>query len=387
MQGTKGDIAIALTTEILGQSAKFKDLTVIDGADTRQPAAEQRGGAQYALLGTVMQEGQRVRVAARLVRFSNGSVIWADTFERDLGASSKIDAVTNVARDIVTAVAQQPYGTIFQAEAVKETRLAIDDDAYGCTMFYYQYRVGLDAKTHPAIRKCLERAVATFPDYATAWALLSQTYIDEIRFRFPSDSPAGAASLDRALDAARRAVALNPDNVRGLQAEMLVFFFKGQFEAALEIGKRARAINPNDTELMGEYGFRLAMTGDWEGGCQLVQQARDRNPGPLSYYEAALALCAYIREDYPTAKMWINKTRMPDNPSYHQIAAVIYGEAGPPEAARKERDWLLDNTPAIVANLRNEITARFPREEDRERIFQSFRKAGLPVPAGQALAN
>ena len=127
LQGTTGDMAAALTTEILGQSAKFKDLTIIDGANSRQPAAEQRGGAQYALLGTVMQEGQRVRVAARLVGLSDGSVIWADTFER-VGASSKIDAATNVARDIVTAVEQQPYGTIFQAEAAKETRLAIEDD-------------------------------------------------------------------------------------------------------------------------------------------------------------------------------------------------------------------------------------------------------------------
>ena len=106
-------MAAALTTEFW-QSANF------EGCDDHRrcefPPARCRAARwrSYALLGTIMQEGQRVRVATRLVRFSNGSVIWADTFERDLGASSKIAAATGLARDIVTAVAQQPYGTIFR---------------------------------------------------------------------------------------------------------------------------------------------------------------------------------------------------------------------------------------------------------------------------------
>lgn len=79
---------------------------------------------------------------------------------------------------------------------------------------------------------------------------------------------------------------------------------------------------------MGEYGFRLALSGDWTAGCPLFRQARDLNPGPLGYYEGALALCAYFGDDLDEAVMWVRKTGVPNNPNYHLIAAVVFGEAG-----------------------------------------------------------
>ena len=129
------------------------------------------------------------------------------------------------------------------------------------------------------MRACLEKAVERFPNYATAWGLLSQAYIDDYRFSFPPIRASSPASLERALAAARRAVELDPLNIRGLQAEMFALYFSKEIDAALRVGKQALAINPNDTEFMGEYGYRLALSGNWAEGCPLVAEARERNPG------------------------------------------------------------------------------------------------------------
>ena len=118
----------------------------------------------------------------------------------------------------------------------------------------------------------------SLPELCQAWALLSQTYIDEIRFRYPIDPSSSPASLDRARAAARRAVELDSQNVRALQAEMFVLYFSGQPDAGLKLGEQALAMNPNDTELIREYGSRLAVSGRWDRGCELVAEARDRNP-------------------------------------------------------------------------------------------------------------
>jgi hypothetical protein len=148
-----------------------------------------------------------------------------------------------------------------------------DWEAYSCTFKYYTHRINLDAATHSSVRKCLERAAERYPAYATAWALLSLTYLDEIRFYYPVDPSASPASIDRILTASRRAVELDPQNVRALQAEMFALYFHWDLQAALASGDRTR-------------------------GCELLAQARERNPSPHGYYESGTALCAYFRADF-----------------------------------------------------------------------------------------
>lgn len=89
------------------------------------------------------------------------------------------------------------------------------------------------------------------------------------------------ANRRRALAAARRAVEIDPVNIRDRQAEMLALYFNKEIDAALKVGKQTLAINPNDTEFMGEYGQRLALSGNWQDGCSLITEA-SKEPGFLS---------------------------------------------------------------------------------------------------------
>jgi tetratricopeptide (TPR) repeat protein len=333
---------------------------------------------RYVLSGSVFVSTDKLRLQARVLNRRNGSVIWADSLDSDLKVSELLSVEREIAQKVATTIAQ-PYGVIFQADVSRHVENPPDDwGAYACTLSYYAYRAGLDAKMYPKVRKCLEEAVSRFPDYATAWALLSQTYIDEIRFRYPVDSSSTPASIDRALQAARKAVELDPENVRGLQAQMFALYFNQDFKSALKVGEQAMALNPNDTELMGEYGYRLALFGDWKRGCQLAAEARSRNPGPPAYYESALSLCAYFRGDYQEAAMWIKKTEL-RNPNYHLIAAAVFGEGGYAADAERERAWLMENAPALVQNIRKELAIRVVEPHDRVRLIDSLKKAGLPI--------
>ena len=86
-------------------------------------------------------------------------------------------------------------------------------------------------------------------------------YLDEDRFGF-NVKPGLPNALERATDAARRAIALNPEDVRALQALMMSLFLNKEHEEAVRIGERALAVNPNDTELMGELGSRVSLAGN-----------------------------------------------------------------------------------------------------------------------------
>lgn len=382
--GNSAVIAKGLTHEIIGQLAKFKDIVTVEGKDSTASSGED---ARYELSGNINLAASKLHLQARVLSTEDDSVLWAQTYDADFEPSEVIAIERDIASKIATALGQ-PYGVIFTADSERAVPNAPDDwAAYSCTLSYYAYRANIDAKTHPIIRKCLEDAVTRFPSYATAWALLSQTYIDEIRFGYPIAPSMSPASLDRALAAARRAMELDPQSARALQAEMFALYFSGQIDASLAIGEQALAINPNDTELMGEYGSRLAVSGHWEQGCRLIEEARERSPGPLGYYEALLSTCAYFRNDYKSATMWIKKSGAIENPAYHLIAAAVLTEAGHAKEAAAERDWLMANARSLVESIWNWTVVRYARPEDRERFVGSLRKAGLPIPPPPTATN
>ena len=378
---TPSALALGLTQEVIGQLTKFRDIVVLTGDSASLPLPVGWDAPRYVLAGSVDLDDPTLRVQARVVSRPDGAVLWADSYSGDLTVARVLQIERDIAAQVATVLGQ-PYGVIFQADTARQVARPPENwAAYACTLSYYEYRASLEQENHQRIRDCLERTVAEFPTYATAWALLAQVYIDELRFRFPPARDAAGSPYERAMAAAERAVALEPTNIRGLQAKMFALFFAGDMEAAADVGRKALAINPNDTELLGEAGYRIALAGNWDEGCALVEAARARSQGPFGYYETALALCDYIRGDLEGAATWIRTAKMVQNPQYHLIAAIIFAEKGDPAFAA-EVDWLRRNAPHLVTDTRREVALRVGRPEDVDRFMTSLAKAGLPEAPG-----
>ncbi|QFI70215.1 Adenylate cyclase [Sinorhizobium alkalisoli] len=365
--------------EVIGKVAKFREIVVLTDATSAQPGGGRDISPLYALQGSVRLEGGRFRLGVRVIRSDDGSVLWANTYDEDLDPLSILDLQANAAAAVATAIAQ-PYGIIFQADAPHVSHMVPNDwDAYACTLAYYGYRAELNPEAHSNVARCLERTTEQFPKYATAWALLALTYIDQLRFRYGHDRSSPHA-LDLAVDAARRAVELDPQNVRGLQAEMLARYFRGEVDMALAVGKRALSINPNDTELSAEYGFRLALSGQWNPGCKLISDAIAQNPGLLGYFEAALAVCSYMKGDYLSAERWSRSADLSANPIFHLILVATLGKLGKVEEARRELHWLESNAPEFLSDVLREVEMRMQRSEDQSHFIEGLRQAGVSVP-------
>lgn len=372
--GETAALARGLTQEVISQLSKFRNIVVV------QPLGQANPDARYVVAGSVEMSVETFRFRVRMIDRADGSVLWAHSYDGTTAVPDLLEIQADIAANVATSLAQA-YGPIFEADARRVVPDAPDNwAAYSCTLSYYSYRAGFEPETLPAVKSCLETAVERFPSYATAWALLSLIYIDEVRFRHPFDRERSDALVDRALAAAKRAAELEPTNVQALQAQMVALYFNGEIDAAMSVGSRGMAINPNDTLFMGEYGYRWALAGNWEEGCRLVAEARSRNPGPLAYYEVGLAMCAYFGGDLEQAVTWIRKANVPSNALYRLIAAAIFAEAGYEADAERERAWLMDYEPALIENVRNEALLRFGRPEDAEMFLGSLRKAGLEFP-------
>ncbi|WP_343234470.1 adenylate cyclase [Microvirga terrestris] len=382
--------ADGLTEEVLSQFARFKEITVLgremsrsipSGADAARLRRDL--GIRYVLEGSVQVAAHRLRIMGRLLDAQTGAVLWSQTYDEDLHVRDLFSIQDDVARKVATAVAQ-PYGIIHRADQTRtSTRAPNDLEAYGCTLRFYDYRAALSDKSHAATRTCLEQAVALHPEYATAWAMLSVLYLDEDRFGF--NPRAGSSTpIQRSLEAARRAIRLDPENARALQALMVALFFAQQPAEALEVGERAVALNPNDTELLGEFGTRVGQVGAWQRGAELLEQALTRNRGHSGYYSGTLAVYAYMQRDYARAESLIRQAALDKFPLYHFVAAVICAQLGKATEAAEARDAFLRMRPTIFEHWDDEMAKRNYRPEDAAHFAEGARKAGFPVPARTA---
>ena len=123
-----------------------------------------------------------------------------------------------------------------------------------------------------------------------------------------------------------------------------------------------------------------------EHGSALVEQALARNPGHSGYYHGVLALVAYMRRDNDRALAEIRRADLQKFPIYHAVAAVIYAERGMGAEATRAGARFVRMSPRFLPNLDAELAKRNVGPEDRARLAEGLRKAGLPVPADAVTA-
>ena len=374
----------ALTDDIVSALGSFKEITVLGVQTSRSlgPEPDMRTlsadlDVQYVLEGSVRADMARIRVGARLLSATNGAVLWSRSYEHPLTVGDLFSIQMKTAGEVASAIAQ-PYGIVFTAEAAGEPQSPPDDlDAYLCTLKYYVYRAAITPEGYREVKDCLERAVAGFPEYATAWALLALVYVDEIRTGFA----AGAAPPEvRALAAARTAVRLDPENARALQALATSLFYSHQLDEAFDVADEALALNPNDSELLGQLGQLMGLAGRTDEGRALLEKALMLNPAHSGFYRGVLATIAYMQYDYDTALAEIERADMRKLPIYHGVAAIIYAQEGMTDKARAEVEQFQRMAPKFIPNLWAELDKRNIPREAQLHMAEGLRKAGVTLP-------
>jgi len=94
-------ISAGLTSELVVNLSKFKDVVVIAGDGA---AGANAADPTYVLQGSVRSEGDDMRSTARLVRQVDGVVVWTGDYNVDIKGRSILDIETGIARSIATAV-------------------------------------------------------------------------------------------------------------------------------------------------------------------------------------------------------------------------------------------------------------------------------------------
>jgi DNA-binding winged helix-turn-helix (wHTH) protein/tetratricopeptide (TPR) repeat protein len=202
-------------------------------------------GIRFALVGSFQRSGGQIRVIARIVDIASGSAV----------ADAKVDGELTSIFDIQDHVVRELAAGIGVTAAPTQTHSARDTaslEAYQAHMEGSVKLESLDVRQIPRAIAEFERAVAADPRYAMAHAGLASAALVSYETTRSDNNPA-RERLERALDHARTATALD-DNLAEAHATLaLVLVSASESGAALIAARRAVAIDPSNWR----HWFRL----------------------------------------------------------------------------------------------------------------------------------
>ena len=156
-------------------------------------------GVRYILMGSIRRAGDRIRVTAKLIDGSNGSSVWARSYDRAL---SDIFAVQDEITQTIVGGIEPELGRAERERARVKHRDSIDAWSTYQRGMIHLYRYTQDDLAEA--RKQFAAAIAIDPDLGPAYSATAEAYYYEVVYGF-AESP--DRNRERAIDGGKRMAA------------------------------------------------------------------------------------------------------------------------------------------------------------------------------------
>ena len=335
--------------------------------------------ATYLIQGTVRRAGQKIRVTAELVAPENGEQLWADRYDRD------IDDVFAVQDDITANLCAALIPEIYRAEAAVPTRSLTTDitawDRFLRGLSHYYRPTKADYERSIAL---FREAIALDPALAIAHTYLGTILLQGAHFGWIKNS---RELWDEAMHHAETSVQLAPRSSFAYSLLAYVHAMEGQHEPGMEAARKAVALNPYDMGARGVLGVCHFAIGEHDHAIELFSTAAQRgNSDPRYQWGVLSAFSHYLLGQYDAAVSWARESYY-ENPNHMQcmaIRAAALAQRGRLEEAKQAAELLLERYPWLtVKRLLSNI--RWKRPEDVAHYREGLLKAGLPANPGNVV--
>ena len=291
--GSNGDyfadgMTDAITTELakLGVAKVISETSAMQFKNTKKPIREIAGdlGVQDIVEGTVLREGDHVRITVQLIRADTDRHIWAESYQREMSDILRLqnEVALGVARGIDRKLAPKEAGSASPRPA--------DPEAYDA---YLKGRYYLQKGSEDAFARAkgyFEQAIHLDPSYASAYTGLSDYYV-------LTDSLPPEVSLPEAREYSQKAVQLDetlPDSHASLG--YVYFYADWNWPAAEKEFRRAIELNAGLVRTHRWYALYLAAMGRDDEALAEAQRAIDLDPLSISAHDAAATSAIWCRQ-------------------------------------------------------------------------------------------
>jgi serine/threonine protein kinase/Tfp pilus assembly protein PilF len=278
-------LADGIQDEILTRLSKIADLKVISRTSTQHyksapknlPEVARQLGVAHVVEGSVQKSGDSVRVNVQLIKATNDSHVWADTFDRKL--SDIFSMESEVAKAIADQLRTKLTGREEQVIAAKPTDDLAAYDTYLRGLAYTLKTISTPGNVLSA-QKYLREAVRLDPKFALAWALLS--YADSAGYITLTLQPT-LALREEARQAAETAIVLQPKLGEALHAKGFYHYaFLKDYETAVHYFEQARQSLPNSSRIPESLAYVARRRGQWDQSESYFNEAERLDPRNVS---------------------------------------------------------------------------------------------------------
>ncbi len=250
-------------------------------------------GVSHILEGSVRRAGERVRITAQLIRVSDESHLWAQSYERSLHdvLEVQVEVSRAVAREVEIELTPEEQGRL----DIEKTR-SVNSHAHESYLRgrHFWYR-----RTEEGIRKsidCFEEALRYDPSFAAAYDGISDAHtMLACRGMTPAHE-----SFHKAKAAARHAVRLQPTLGEGYASLAHVRLHDWDWINLESDFRQAVELDPGYAIAHYWYAEYLMAMGRTREAVDRVEHARALDP-LNSAINASLGMIRYLAHDYDGA--------------------------------------------------------------------------------------
>lgn len=328
---------------------------------------------RYVLEGSLRVDGSRPVLTMRLADASSAVQLWSEDF---------VPETMPEMRALVTGRVASTLGVqLLRADAWADRNRAIPPQALDLlSRARAELRwSGKGAQATAQVRGLLEEAVREHEPFAEAWALLANTYLNDVRF-----SPTREDDLRRASAAAQRAVALQPDSDWVRFVEGRLQYEQRHMPQALAAFERAAQLNPNNVSALGYRGAALVMLGRPDEALLQIEQAirlSPRDPQLPAWEMFGGVAHLHLGHDAQAVE-WLERSvrAYPSSPFGRLFLAGALGATGRiPEAKAQMEQLQLLRPGFTLGRFRSlEPSDAVAFRAQRERLYEGLRRAGMP---------
>jgi TolB-like protein/Flp pilus assembly protein TadD len=378
--------ADGMTDALIGRLAGIRELRVISYTSVMRFKNPQESVPEIArtlnvdaiVEGSLMRDGNRIRVTAQLIRGATDEHFWSETYDRDL------QDVLTLQSELAESIAAKVQVTLTGEE---HQRLAATRSV--APEVYESYLQGSYELNKTPTKANIEQGITDFndaikrdPTFAPAYVGLAEGY-NELGSNFIGEPP--DAMRQKAIGAARKALELDPTLAYAHAQLAAMLTEQWQWAEGEAEYKRALELNPNDAVAYEGYAWWLLYQGRADEGVEWGRRGRALDPFTVEGPDFADMLCTARRYDEAIHELRTLLGAQPDDPvALWGLGIVLTEDKQPKEAIPLlEKAVALSNRSAgVIGNLARAY-ALAGRRSDAKRLLselQQRRKAGF-VPA------
>ena len=320
------------------------------------PEIAQELGVDAVITGSVLREGDRVRITAQLINAATQELLWADRYERQLGD------VLSLQNEIVEAITREMN---LQLTSEEQERLAsarpVNPEAYEAYLKGRVYWYRQSPEQLETALEYFELALEKDPNYALAY-----TGIADTRFArgYRGVVPPREA-LPKAKAAALKAVELDDTlaEAHGVLANIR-YYLEWDWAGAEREYKRAIELNPNYPDARVFYSRLLSTMRRPEEATPEIRRALELDPlNYLFQYVYGFDLLDMRRYDDAIAQFQNVLRTVPNSSGAHGGLWLAFRQKGMYEealAAAKRRFEVADEREVVEGLERGYVQAGYP---------------------------